>query len=83
MICELGHNQVEAAMDAEGLQVDKIYEPKAVYVTGHVNHMARHHIPIKRRIKDLVLSPWRNQKLTLELKQEFGLLQEPTQGSGY
>lgn len=79
MICELGHNQVEAALDAEGLHVDKVYEPKAVYVTGHVNHIngALHNLTIERRIKNLVLSPWRDRKLTPELKAEFGLIHEP------
>jgi hypothetical protein len=78
-ICDQEHNLVEAAMDAEGLQVDKIYEPKAVYVTGHVNHIGTfHHLTIKRRIKDLVLSAWRDRRLTPELKTEFGLLHEAT-----
>ncbi len=79
-ICDQEHSFVEAAMDAEGLQVDKIYEPKAVYVTGHVNHLyaGSSQFTLKRRIKDFVLSPWRNQKLTPELKAEFGLLHEPT-----
>jgi len=78
-ICDQGHNLVEAAMDAEGFRVDKIYKPKAVYVTGHVNNMyeAFQRLTIKRRIKDLVRSPWRNQKLTQDLKTEFGLLHEP------
>jgi hypothetical protein len=80
-ICELGHNLVEAAMDAEGLVVDKIFEPKAVYVTGHVNHMYQgyHHLTIRRRIKDLVRSPWRNRRLTADLKREFGLLNASTE----
>ena len=80
-ICDQAHNRVEAAMDAEGFQVDKIYKPKAVYVTGHVNQMSKtnQHPTIKRRIKDLVLSPWRNQKLTQDLKTEFGLIHEPTE----
>ena len=79
-IGELGHNEVESAMDAAGLRVDKIYEPKAVYVTGHVNHMygAYHDLSIHRQVKDLARSLWRNRKLTPELKREFGLLQEPT-----
>lgn len=75
-ICDQGHNLVEAAMDAEGLRVDKLKVPKAVYVTGHVNHMIEHQISRKRRIKDLVLSPWRNHKLTEALKNEFGLIQD-------
>ena len=84
-ICDQEHNLVEAAMDAEGLHVDKIYEPKAVYVTGHVNHMyvSFHQFTLKRRIKHLVLAPWRNQKLTPELKAEFGLIHEATKRSGY
>ncbi len=79
-ICDQGHNLVEAAMDAEGFQVDKIYKPKAVYVTGHLNHLDEtlHHVTIKRRIKDLVLSTWRDRRLTPELKTEFGLLHEST-----
>jgi len=78
-IADQGHNLVEAAIDAEGLRVDKIYEPKAVYVTGHVDHIGTfHHVPIKRRIKDLVLSAWRDRRLTPELKTEFGLLHEAT-----
>ena len=62
-ICDQAHNFVEAAMDAEGLQVNKIYEPKAVYVMGHVNHMyaGSSQFALKRRIKDFVLSPWRNR----------------------
>jgi hypothetical protein len=74
-ICDQGHNLVEAAMDAEGLHVDKMYVPKVVYVTGHVNHMyqAYHQMTLKRRAKNLVLSVWRNRKLTPELKREFGL----------
>jgi len=85
LIGELGHNQVEAAMDAEGLRVDKIYEPKAVYVTGHVNHMdgALHNLTIQRRVKDMARSLWRNRIITPELKKEFGLLQESPQDSGY
>jgi hypothetical protein len=83
-ICDQAHNMVEAAMDAEGLQVDKIYEPKAVYVIGHVNHMyaGSSQFTLKRRIKDFVLSPWRNQKLTPELKAEFGLIHETTKRTG-
>jgi hypothetical protein len=79
-ICDQGHNLVEAAMDTEGFQVDKIYKPKAVYVTGHLNHLDEtlHHLTIKRRIKDLVLSTWRDRRLTPELKTEFGLLHERT-----
>jgi hypothetical protein len=79
-ICDQEHNLVEAAMAAAGLHVDKIYEPKAVYVTGHVNHMypALHEFTLKRRIKHLALSPWRDQKLTPELKAEFGLTDETT-----
>jgi hypothetical protein len=74
-ICDQGHNLVEAAMDAEGFHVDKMHVPKAVYVTGHVNHMHMpyHKITLKRRIKNLVLAPWRNQRLTPELRNEFGL----------
>jgi hypothetical protein len=75
-IADQGHNLAEAAMDAEGFRVDKIYEPKAVYVTGNGNNLLSSHLPIKRRIKDFVLSPWRNQKLTPELRAEFGLLHE-------
>jgi hypothetical protein len=82
LICELGHNQVEDVMDDAGLRVDKIYEPKAVYVTGHVNHIGTfHNLPIQRRVKDLALALWRKRKLTAELRQEFGLMQEPTPGS--
>jgi hypothetical protein len=82
-IADQGHNVVEATMDAEGLKVDKIFEPKAVYVTGHVNHLdPSHQVAIKRRIKDLVLSPWRNKKLTPELKAEFGLTRELAAPSG-
>jgi hypothetical protein len=83
-ICDQAHNVVEAAMDAEGLQVDKIYEPKAVYVIGHANHMFAgiSQFTLKRRIKDFVLSRWRNQKLTAELKAEFGLIYETTKRTG-
>ena len=82
-ICDQEHNLVEAAMNAEGLQVDKIYEPKAVYVTGHVNHIhpSLHKFTLKRRIKHFVLSPWRSHKLTPELKAEFGLTHEATKRS--
>jgi hypothetical protein len=82
-ICDQSHSHVEAAMDAEGFQVDKIYEPKAVYVTGHVNHMYEpfHSLTIKRRIKDMVLSPWRSKKITRELQNEFGLTNEATKRS--
>jgi hypothetical protein len=81
-IADQGHNLVEAAMDAEGLKVDKVYAAKAVYVTGHVNHMygAYHSLSLKRRLKDLVLGPWRNKKLTPELRTEFGLMHEATRG---
>lgn len=81
-ICDQEHNLVEAAMDAEGLQVDKIYEPKAVYVTGHVNHMYPHlhQLTLRRRIKHSILSPWR-RKLTPQLKAEFGLTHEATKRS--
>ncbi len=74
-ICDQGHNLVEAAMDAEGFRVDKMYVPKAVYVTGHVNHMYEtyHNLTLKRRAKNLVLSLWRKRELTPELKNEFGL----------
>jgi hypothetical protein len=77
-ICDQGHNLVEAAMDAEGFLIDKIYQPKAVYVTGHTNHMHMpyHQISLKRRLKGLLLAPWRNHKLTPELKNEFGLANE-------
>ena len=53
-ICDQAHSFVEAAMDAEGLQVDKIYEPKAVYVIGHVNHMyaGSSQFTLTRRIED-------------------------------
>jgi hypothetical protein len=34
-------------------------------------------LTIKSRIKNLVLSPWRDRKLTPELKAEFGLIREP------
>jgi hypothetical protein len=83
-ICDQAHNVVEAAMDVEGLQVDKIYEPKAVYVMGHVNHVyaGSYQFTFKRRIKDFLLSPWRNQKLTPELKAEFGLIHEKTKRTG-
>lgn len=78
-IADQGHNLAEAAMDAEGFMVDKIHEPKAVYVTGHVNHMygAYHQHSLKRRLKDTLLSPLRNRRLTEELKKEFGLIHEP------
>ena len=73
-IADQGHNLVEAAMDAEEFKVDKIYQPKAVYVTGHINHLGTfHELSIKRRIKDLVLSLWRNRHITPELRKEFGL----------
>lgn len=77
-ICDQGHNLVEAAMDAEGLRVDKMSIPKAVYVTGHINHMylPYHDMTLKRRIKNLVVSLWRKRKLTPELKMEFGLTGE-------
>ena len=83
-ICDQAHNFVEAAMDAERLQVDKIYQPKAVYVTGHSNHMyaGYYQSTLKCRIKDFVLSPWRNQKLTPELKAEFGLTHDTTARTG-
>ena len=71
-IADQSHSQIEEAMDAEGLRVDKIYEPKAVYVTGLENHLG-YRLTIKRRIKDVMLSPWRNYKLTTTLKNEFGL----------
>jgi hypothetical protein len=78
LICDQGHNLVEAAMDAEGLRVDKMNVPKAVYVTGHSNHMyeAYHDMTLKRRVKNLALSLWRKRKLTPELKNEFGLAHE-------
>jgi hypothetical protein len=79
-ICDQGHNHVEAAMDAEGFHVDKISVPKAVYVTGHINHMYMpyHKMTFKRWFKNLALAPWRNRKLTPELKKEFGLAGEST-----
>jgi hypothetical protein len=78
-VCDQGHNLVEAAMDAEGLAVDKVYQPKAVYVTGHVNHMYGnfHQVTFKRQLKELLLSPWQHRKLTPELKAEFGLVDAP------
>jgi hypothetical protein len=78
LIGELGHNLVEDAMDAAGLRVDKMNVPKAVYVTGHGNHMyeAYHNMTLKRRVKNLALSLWRKRKLTPELKNEFGLAHE-------
>ena len=80
LIAELGHNLVEAAMDAEGLRVDKIHEPKAVYVTGHENHMYGdyHNLTLKRRLKEWVRSAWRSRPLTPELKAEFGLASIPS-----
>ena len=62
-------------MDAEGVQVDKMYPPQAGYVSGHGNHLDQTlHAPlISHRIKDLILSTWRDRRLTPELKTEFGL----------
>ena len=77
-VCDQSHSYVEGALDAERLQVHKIWECKAVYVTGHGNNLdlVGHRLTMKRRIKDLVFSPWRNKPITPELRTEFGLQSE-------
>jgi len=75
-VADQGHNLVEDAMDAGGFKVDKIYQPKAIYVTGHINHMYMpyHHQTLKRQLKELLLYPLRNRSLTKALKNEFGIM---------
>jgi len=73
-IGDQGHNLVEEAMDRSGLMVCKVFEPKAVYVTGHSNHLGRAHEMNKmQRLKKKLLYLARREKISTELRREFSL----------